>query len=66
MSVPLTEQIACVKREIGLRERVYPRWVSSERMTQAKADTELRAMKAVLHTLEQLDATDRPELWGPR
>ena len=54
-SVSLAQQIACVKREIGMRTRVYPRWVSASRMTQAKADSELQAMHAVLDTLQEIE-----------
>lgn len=38
----------CIKREIAMRRRVYPRWVRGERMTQAKADEEIRVMEAIL------------------
>lgn len=51
----LDEQIACVKREIAMRERVYPKWVEKGRMPQDKADHELSAMKAVLQTLINLE-----------
>ena len=34
----LDEQIASVGREIGLRKAVYPRFVASGKLTQAKAD----------------------------
>jgi len=50
----ITDQIACVRREIGMRERVYPKWVSAGRMKQDAADRELAAMRAVLTTLETL------------
>lgn len=63
MTPSLQEQIACVKREIGLREHLYPRWVSKGTMTQAKADHEIAAMKTVLQTLKQLDAAQRPDLF---
>src|SRR6478672_7720338 len=33
----LEDQVACVRRELAMRERVYPRWVSEGRMTAAKA-----------------------------
>ncbi len=52
MTVSIELQIACVKREIRLRERVYPRWIASGRMTQAKADHEIASMRAVLATCE--------------
>lgn len=57
-TIPLDEQIACVKREIAMRERVYPKWVASKRMTQAKADSELAAMRAVLRTVEGVARAD--------
>jgi hypothetical protein len=57
--VDLAVQISCVKREIALRERVYPRQVKLGRMAEGKADQELVAMRAVLATLEALKAADR-------
>lgn len=53
-AVPFTiaEQIACVEREIRMRESVYPRWVQAKRMSQSKADIELGCMRAVLETLK--------------
>lgn len=50
----LDEQIACVKREIAMRERVYPRFIESGKLKQQKADREIEAMKAVLETLTVL------------
>jgi hypothetical protein len=52
MIPPLDEQILCVEREIRMRNQVYPRWIAAGRMTQAKADTEINAMRAVLGTLQ--------------
>lgn len=50
----LDAQIACVAREIALRERVYPRFVSSGRMTYGKSQQELETMRSVLATLTRL------------
>lgn len=52
LPVSFATQIACVEREIGYRERCYPRWVQEGRMKQEKADAELAAMRAVLDTLK--------------
>ena len=52
--ISLHEQIVCVRREIGMRERVYPKWVSAGRMKQDVADREIAAMRAVLLTLETI------------
>ena len=54
MKVSYQQQLDCVKREIKMRERVYPRWVEAGRMTQDKADRELEAMRAVGKTLESM------------
>lgn len=58
-AIPLEAQVACVKREIGMRERVYPNWIARNRMTQQKADAEIAAMRAVLETLEKIAAAER-------
>jgi hypothetical protein len=50
--VTLEEQIASIEREIALRERVYPRWIADKKMSAAKAEKEIDAMKAVLETLK--------------
>lgn len=50
----LSEQIACVEREIRYRERVYPRLVFNRKMVQAKADREIEIMRAIKATLEGL------------
>ena len=57
--VTITEQLACAKREVGMRKRVYPRWVEANRMTKAKADAEIAAMEAIVATLEQLERAER-------
>ncbi len=51
MSIPIREQISCVKRELALRERVYPSFVDRGKLTPRQAATELERMKAVLDTL---------------
>lgn len=52
MPITIAAQIACVEREIKMREHVYPRRVADCKMSQAKADDELAAMRAVLATLK--------------
>lgn len=53
-SVPLERQVACLRREVTMRRHVYPRWVSSGKMTQVQADREIIVMEAAQATLEQL------------
>ena len=51
MAISLDAQLACVRREHALRQRVYPRWVATNKMTQAQADHELATMEAVYRSL---------------
>jgi hypothetical protein len=57
--VSLSDQIACVKRELAMRERCYPGWVLRKSMTNEKAARELELMQAVLHTLEAVEYEQR-------
>lgn len=59
-NISIDEQVQCAKRELGFRERCYPRWVTERRMTQEKADKEIACMQAIIVTLErQRDALRR-------
>lgn len=52
--VSLEDQIACVFRELRMRESVYPRLIENRKMARDLADRELGRMRAVLRTLEGL------------
>lgn len=52
--IGIEEQIACVERELRLRERVYARRVGDKKMTRAQAEKEIAAMQAVLETLQKV------------
>jgi hypothetical protein len=54
----LDAQIKCVRREIGLRKKVYPGLVARRTMYPEVAHHELKAMEAVLETLEGLAAKE--------
>jgi hypothetical protein len=58
----------CLDREIRLRERVYPRWVSLERMTARKAFEETTMMRAIRAVIAQLPPTPKTQadLFGGR
>jgi hypothetical protein len=51
--ITIDDEIACVRREIAMRQRVYPAWVAKGKMKQEKADHEIAAMRAVLIRLEE-------------
>jgi hypothetical protein len=50
--INIDDMIKCVEREISMRKRVYPNWVEKKRMSQEKADLEIRTMTAVLDQLK--------------
>ena len=56
MNITIEDQIKCVRREIAMRRRVYPRLVQRETMTQEQAAYELESMEAALRTLEGQEA----------
>jgi hypothetical protein len=49
----ITDQIACIERELGMRRVVYPRRVAISSMTQKNADREIATMQCVLDTLRK-------------
>lgn len=52
--VLLVDQITEVEREIKMRRKLYPKWVSEGRMTAQSAQDGIRKMLAVKGTLERL------------
>ena len=62
--ITLEAQIREAKRELAMRERLYPKWVASEtsRMTQTRADEQIIAMRNIVRTLENLKAQRDPQL----
>ena len=52
--ISLDDQIKEVRREIGLRERVYPRFVARKKLLQSAADEHLERLRAALDTLERI------------
>lgn len=48
----IDEQIEEVSREIAMRERLYPGWVRTGRMTLHGSLRQLRRLRAVLRTLQ--------------
>lgn len=58
--ISIEDQIACVEREIRMRENTYPRWVAQNKLTQKTATLELDRMRAVLASLTTFkEAKDR-------
>ena len=55
----IEEMIVCIDREIGFREKCYPRWVEQKKMLAPTAVLELRRMKAVRENLGRQLAASR-------
>ena len=62
IKLDFNRQLKCVQREIYMRENHYPSFVARGKMTKAKADEELSAMKEVEKTiiLAQRKNLDKP------
>lgn len=50
----MDDMIKCAIREAGMRKRVYPNWVESDRMTPEKAAWELGCMEAIVQKLKEI------------
>ena len=67
MKVTLQDAIKEVRREVKLRERLYPQWVASGKLNKAAAERQLARMKYVLELLEgkgEERPGQQPELFG--
>jgi hypothetical protein len=50
--ITLPEMINEIKREIAMRERMYPTWVRAKTLASDKADRQLAIARAILKNLE--------------
>jgi hypothetical protein len=50
----LVDQIAELRRELALRQRVYPQWIAKGSMKQEAADRSMARMQAAHDTLVRL------------
>lgn len=55
--ISLEDQIAELKREYAIRQRVYPKWVKSGRMTAQEASSHQARLAAAIGTLAGLLTT---------
>ena len=55
----LPEMTVAAEREVGMRKRVYPRWVLGGRMGQKFADHELACMEAIVAKLKEVQKAER-------
>jgi hypothetical protein len=45
--VNLNDLLACCRRELNFRQRVYPKWVDKGTMTENKAQAEIELMRSI-------------------
>lgn len=60
-AIAIGQQCMAVLREIRMREKVYPRLVARNQMSQPAADMEIAAMRAVLATLREIARAQNPQ-----
>lgn len=53
--IPITDQISELKRELAMRERVYPEWVQRGKIKRSDANAQYLRMKAALQTLVRIE-----------
>lgn len=58
----LDKVVAALKREVVMREKVYPVRVLDGKMTQEEADHEVAAMKEALRIIDALNCGDDPQI----
>jgi hypothetical protein len=59
--ITIDEQIAEVKREIAMRNKVYPKWTEAGSLSKAKADFQILVMEAVLISLQEIAKQKAPQ-----
>ena len=65
--ITLGEQIAEAQRELALRRKCYPVWVTSGKLDAGDATYQLKVMEEIVRTLMRLDAEQRQlSLFGNR
>lgn len=59
LTFTVADKLACAKRELAMRERVYPRWVKDQRMTKENSEKEIAIMRAIVADYQaQVDALE--------
>ena len=59
--ITIDEQLAEVKREIAMRNKVYPKWIEAGSLPRAKADFQILVMEAVLISLQEIAREKAPQ-----
>jgi hypothetical protein len=60
--ITTTDLVASAKRELAMRERVYPRQIDQGKMDQAKADHEIACQRMIVAILEEREQRESAQL----
>ena len=63
-AIDISDQIACIKRELSLRKGFYPTLIARGKMTPATAEQEISRMTAVLNTLVLAERAHLDKSWN--
>ena len=53
------EKLACAKRELQMRENVYPRWIAQGKIREAEARHQFAIMRAIVDDYKKLVDAER-------
>ena len=53
------DKLACAKRELRMRLKVYPSWIARGKMFQNHADREIAIMKEIVSDYERQEREER-------
>jgi hypothetical protein len=60
------EKLVAVRRELQLRNRLYPRWVEDQRIMAADAEWQISVFEAIVRDYERLYEADEIKAKGER
>lgn len=57
----LSEQVDELRRELGVRERCYPKWIQEGKLSRTDARDRLERLRAALHTVQKVENLNAPQ-----
>jgi len=60
--ITIDDQIKCAERELAMRKRVYPRWITAKKMSEEKANREIAVMESIIKTLKAVKKIENGQL----
>jgi hypothetical protein len=63
MTITVDDKLQCILREIAYRKHVYPNLVANKKMSQQKADREIKIMELIAADYRASARLSQPELF---